>query len=136
MKSKNEIRQGELKDKIKEVAELIEDKMSITIYANRTWKQVGGSPRLRFDEEQKLMLNSKRALVDRILLLREENKLAVKNEREEVLKLIDDVNIELMLTDIKDNKGNKVNLSDEIMELISIWWDKKSEELKAKLEGK
>ena len=45
-----------------------------------------------------------------------------------------DVDIELLFTDIKDDKGKKVRLSDEIMKLIQIWWDKKSQELKSSLD--
>ena len=32
-------------------------------------------------------------------------------------------------------QGNKYELSNEIMEIISIWWNKKSEELKQKIKG-
>ena len=53
-----------------------------------------------------------------------------EEERERILKLIDDIDLELMFTDIKDKKGNKFELSDELMEVISLWWDKKSKQLK------
>jgi len=53
----------------------------------------------------------------------------------DILKLIDEIDIELLLTDIKDKQGNKYELSNEIMEIISIWWNKKSEELKQKIKG-
>ena len=39
------------------------------------------------------------------------------------LKDFEDIDIELMLTDIKDKKGNKFKLSDEFMELIILFWD-------------
>ena len=46
-------------------------------------------------------------------------------ERQRILEMIDMVDIELMLTDVKDKEGNIYNLSEEIMELISIWWQMK-----------
>ena len=48
-----------------------------------------------------------------------------KAERQRILEMIDMVDIELMLTDVKDKEGNIYNLSEEIMELISIWWQMK-----------
>ena len=48
---------------------------------------------------------------------------------QEIKGMIEDVDIELMLTDIKDKEGNKAELSDEIMEIISIWWKGKKQEL-------
>lgn len=51
----------------------------------------------------------------------------------EVGKVIDDVDLELFFTDIKDKEGKKFELSDEFMEIISIWWNKQSVELKTKL---
>ena len=50
-------------------------------------------------------------------------------------KLIDDVDIELMFTDIKDKEGKKFELSDEFMEIIGIWWKGKSKEIQSKLKG-
>lgn len=55
---------------------------------------------------------------------------------EEVCEEIDAVDLELMLTDIKDKEGNKVELSDEIMQLITIWWEEQSKKLKDKIKGK
>ena len=51
----------------------------------------------------------------------------------EVKKLIEDIDIELFLTDIKNKEGEKVYCSDEFMKIIQLWWDEKSEELKSKL---
>ena len=55
--------------------------------------------------------------------------------REDVLKIIDDVDIELMLTDVKDKEGRVVELSEPLMEIISIWWQMKKEELKERLKN-
>lgn len=52
----------------------------------------------------------------------------------DIKKLIDEIDVELFLTDIKDKQGNKIEISDEIMEIIRIWWEQKSVELKQKLE--
>ena len=62
--------------------------------------------------------------------------LTLKLQREEFEKMIDDVNIELLFTDIKDKKGIKAEFSDKLIEIINFWWQGKSEELKQKLEGK
>ena len=59
-----------IKEKIDELAKLIKGKMAITIYANETWKQVGGYPSLTYHEEEKLMKNCKSELISEILLLR------------------------------------------------------------------
>ena len=53
----------------------------------------------------------------------------------DIKKLIDEIDIELFLTDIKDKQGNKIEISDEIMEIIRIWWEQKSEEIKQRIEG-
>lgn len=56
--------------KVKELAKLIEGKIAIAIYANNTWKQIGGLPRLTYEDEFNLMKNQKGELVDEILILR------------------------------------------------------------------
>lgn len=70
-------------------------------------------------------------------LLDKATSLAFQKSRQKALKdvlgMIEDIDIELFLTDIKDKKGNKAELSDELMEIISLWWDKKSEELTSKI---
>ncbi len=53
----------------------------------------------------------------------------------EIIKLIEDVDIELLFTDIKDKDKNKVDLSDDVMEIIRIWWEYKSKELLTKIKG-
>lgn len=58
-----------------------------------------------------------------------------KDKEVELKKAIEDFNLELFLTDIKDKEGNKVELSDEIMEIIQIWWEQKEQELLARLEA-
>lgn len=56
--------------------------------------------------------------------------LALQEAQDIFIEMIDDVDIELMFTDIKDKEGNKDELSDDVMEIIRLWWEKKSEELK------
>ncbi len=62
---------------------------------------------------------------------------ALRLEKEEAKKkfkeMLADVDFELLLTDIKDKQGNKMELSDEIMQIISAWWDKKADEFYVKL---
>ena len=48
-------------------------------------------------------------------------------------KMIEDVDIELMFTDVKNNVNEKYQFSKEIMEIITIWWNDKSKELLTKL---
>ncbi len=52
-----------------------------------------------------------------------------------VRERIEFVDIELLLTDIKDKKGKKAVISDEVLQLIRIWWDMKSRQLLAELGG-
>ncbi len=59
--------------------------------------------------------------------------MALEKRNAEVKQAIEDVDIELMFTDIKDACGKKMELSDELMEVIGIWWKDKSEELLQKL---
>ena len=68
----------------------------------------------------------------RKLMLLHELKAKLKTFQErnaEFKQIIEDVDLELMLTDIKDIRGKKVELSDEFMELISFWWDKQSKRI-------
>ena len=53
----------------------------------------------------------------------------------EVGEKIENIDIELMLTDIKDKEGNLYELSEPIMEIISIWWQGKKEELLSSLDN-
>ena len=46
-----------------------------------------------------------------------------------VRNLIEFVDIELLVTDIKDKEGVTHDLSDDVMEIIRIWWEGKSKEL-------
>ena len=60
----------------------------------------------------------------------------LEKQKNEFLELIDGIDIDLMFTDIKDNKGNINPLSEEIMKIIRLWWEKKSKELKSAVEGR
>ena len=60
--------------------------------------------------------------------------LSWKSGIEEAEKLIEDIDIELFLTDIRNKKGEKVYCSDEFMKVIQLWWDDKSKELKSKIQ--
>ncbi len=51
----------------------------------------------------------------------------------EVLELIDDVDLELMFTDIKDKQGNKIEQSDELMELFGVFWNYIQNKLKERI---
>ena len=54
----------------------------------------------------------------------------------EFLVLIDEMDTELMFTDIKDiEKNEKLAQSDELMELFGIFWDHVKVRLKQKIEG-
>ena len=64
----------------------------------------------------------------------EEGQIQERHRLEKIIdEVVDEVDIELLFTDIKDKQGNKVELSDEIMQIISIWWEQKSEDLKSTL---
>jgi len=57
----------------------------------------------------------------------------VKEQKADFRKMIEDVDIELMFTDIKDKDGDKFANSKEVMEVIGIWWNDKSKEPLKKL---
>ena len=57
----------------------------------------------------------------------------VKEQKADFRKMIEDVDIELMFTDIKDKDGDTFANSKEVMEVIEIWWNDKSKEILAKL---
>ncbi len=50
-----------------------------------------------------------------------------------ISKIFEDMDLELMLTDIKDKKGNKIPESEELMELFDIFWRYVRTELESKL---
>ena len=52
-----------------------------------------------------------------------------KKERQRIVKLIEFIDVELMLTDVRDKQGNIVEFSSDVMGLIKVWWDMKSEKL-------
>ena len=54
-------------------------------------------------------------------------------QKAEFRKMIEDVDLELFLTDIKDKKGKNFEFSEEFMKIVEIWWNGKSKELLAKL---
>ena len=58
---------------------------------------------------------------------------AIDKTLAEVGKVIDDIDLALMFTDIKDKKGNKFEFSNELMEIIAIWWTEQSKKIKQKL---
>lgn len=62
--------------------------------------------------------------------IREGFKLGVIKEREKVLELFEDMDLQLMFTDIKDKEGKKIDGSDEFMDLHNIFWGHVSGKLK------
>ncbi len=76
----------EIEDKIKELAKLIENKMAVTIYADNTWKQIGGEE-LRCNQNTTIKdlmnTNNKYALAEEIILLRKRLSKFLKGEEKE-----------------------------------------------------
>jgi hypothetical protein len=72
---------------------------------------------------------------DRLLLKTAKNNFKAGQKERDAFwkKKIKDVfefqDIKLLLTDIKDKEGKKFELSDEIMEIVSIWWEQESKQL-------
>ncbi len=63
----------EIEKRINELAELIEGKMAISIYADKTWKQIGGDElkcNQNFDIKYLMGTNSKHSLAEENILLR------------------------------------------------------------------
>ena len=51
------------------------------------------------------------------------------------MEMIENIDTELFLTDIKDTQtGETYRLSEEIMTIIKLWWEKKSKELLSSLQ--
>ncbi len=48
-------------------------------------------------------------------------------------EIIDDVDLELIFTDVKDKEGNKIKESDDIMKLYTVFWQDVQEKLKQEL---
>lgn len=48
-------------------------------------------------------------------------------------KIFEDLDLELMFTDIKNKEGNKIPESDDLMKLLDIFWKHISVNLKSKL---
>ena len=78
---------NKIENKIKELAELIKNKMAITIYADNTWKQVGGETLVcnQNTNIKYLMDNSsKYTLAEEVILLRKRLKKFALEENGEV----------------------------------------------------
>ena len=48
---------------------------------------------------------------------------AIQSQKQKIIEEIEDIGIELLLTDIKDKEGRKFELSDELMELFRTFWE-------------
>jgi len=58
---------------------------------------------------------------------------ALKTKDKEILKILDDLDIELFLEDVVDKKGNKVKIPKEVLDLWDIYWEHIKDKLKSKL---
>ena len=58
------------------------------------------------------------------------------NLDKEFLELVEDIDLELMLTDIKNKEGKKIPESDELMRLFGIFWEHIKKKIESKLKEK
>lgn len=66
----------------------------------------------------------------RINLFKEEAKLeGYKLAQKEMIEKINELDIDVMFTDIKDTKGNKIPESDDLMILFGFFWDYMKEKI-------
>ena len=79
------------------------------------------------EEFDKMLMAKETTILNSILNKR------LKEQKADFRKMIEDVDIELMFTDIKDKDGDMFANSKEVMEVIEIWWNDKSKELLKKL---
>ena len=65
-----------------------------------------------------------------------EYKKGIEFAEKEFLELVEDIDLELFLTDIKDKEGKKIPQSDELMKLFGIFWEHIKKKIRLKLEEK